>query len=273
MSESKKQKNYEDLVYSDNFMFGKVMEDPCLCREVIECLLQHPIGELKEVQTQREFQFVSDGKPIRLDVYNEDSNNVIYDAEMENLNHQSIKRHELPRRSRFYQSSIDIDFLDKGNSYKILPESNVIFICTFDPFKRGRSVYTFKERCNENSEIELDDGTAKIFYNCTYSGNDLPESLREFYDYVISGKLSGTLTQKINEAVEKGRKNEIWRTQYMKELVLLQDAREEGREERDYEMISEMLRRGKTIQEIVDFCNYPIELVQKVSKELKVIEG
>ena len=231
MGESKKQKKFDELSYSDNFMFGKVMEDSNLCKEVIECLLQHPIGELKAVQTQREFQFVSDGKPIRLDVYNEDSNKVIYDAEMENLNHKSIESHELPKRSRFYQSSIDIDFLDKGNSYRRLPESNVIFICTFDPFKLGKSVYTFKERCSENSEIELKDGTSKIFYNCTYTGDDLPEAIREYYDYVITGKSRGALTQRINEAVEIGRKNEIWRTQYMKELVLLQDAKEEGREE------------------------------------------
>lgn len=36
----KKSKNFEDLVFSDDFMFGKVMEDKQLCREVLTCLLQ-----------------------------------------------------------------------------------------------------------------------------------------------------------------------------------------------------------------------------------------
>ena len=31
-------KNYEELRLSDDFMFGKVMEDSGLCREVLECL-------------------------------------------------------------------------------------------------------------------------------------------------------------------------------------------------------------------------------------------
>ena len=84
------------------------MEDSELCREVLECLLQHPINELKEVQTQRELQYSVDGKPIRLDLYNEDSGGRVYDVEMQNLNHKKPEDHQLPRRSRFYQASIDI---------------------------------------------------------------------------------------------------------------------------------------------------------------------
>lgn len=269
MSESRKDKSFEELKFSDNFMFGKVMEDTELCKEVIECLLQHPIGELTEVQTEREYRFTSDGKPIRLDVYNKDENDVIYDAEMENLNHKSVQSHELPKRSRFYQSSIDVDCLYKSNAYSKLPESNIMFICTFDPFGLGRSRYVFKELCEDNPKIVLGDGTSKIFFNCTYQGNDIPDNLRKLYDYVRLGITSSELTDRINTAVEKGRKNEIWRTQYMKELVLIQDAREEGREERDKEKITDMLLRGKTVNEIVDFCNYPYDQVKAVADSLK----
>lgn len=292
MSKLREMRSYEELRYRDDFMFGKVMEDPELCREVLECLLQRPVGELTEVQTQKEFKYTADGKPIRLDVYNEDSNREIYDAEMENLNHKKVEAHQLPRRSRYYQGSIDIDYMNKGNSYKRLPESNIMFICTFDPFGKGMSQYTFRERCDEDRELVLGDGTQKIFYNCKYIGNDLPDGLREFYDYVETGTVKSELTQRIDEAVVKGRKNEVWRTQYMKEWVVIQDARDEGIEEgieqgieqgiergiergieqginlRDNEKISDMLRRGKTVEEIVDFCNYPLELVKKIQNEL-----
>jgi hypothetical protein len=77
----------------------------------------------------------------------------------------------------------------------------------------------------------FNDGTTKIFYNCTYGGNDLPEGLRQLYDYINHGKVEGALTQKLDNAVIKGRKNGIWRSQYMKERVILQDAKEEGIEE------------------------------------------
>ena len=54
MSEQRKLKKYEELCFRDDFMFGKVMADPELCRRVLECLLQHPVSELREVQTQRQ---------------------------------------------------------------------------------------------------------------------------------------------------------------------------------------------------------------------------
>ncbi len=107
-------KRYEELTIADDFMFGKVMEDKGLCRKVLECLLEKPVGRLEDVQTQREFRYTSEGKPIRLDVYTRDRKR-IYDAEMQNLNHQSPESLELPRRSRFYQSSMDMDHLNKGN--------------------------------------------------------------------------------------------------------------------------------------------------------------
>ena len=267
-------KSYEELQFRDDFMFGKVMEDPGLCREVLECLLQEHIGELREVQTQREFCYTVDGKPIRLDVYNEDSHGTVYDAEMENLNHKSVEWHQLPRRSRYYQGAIDIDYMDKGNSYKKLPESRVIFICTFDPFKKGLSKYTFRESCEEMPELKLGDGTRKVFYNCCYRGEGLPEELQKLYEYVEYGRVDSNLTRKIEQAVDKGRKNALWRTQYMKEWVVIQDAREAGFEDgieqgislRDSEMITDMLCRGKTVEEIVDFCGYPYELVKKIEE-------
>ncbi len=256
MSEKRVMKNYEELCFRDDFMFGKVMEDPELCREVLECLLQEPVGVLKKLQIQREIRYTADGKPIRLDVYNEDSGGAVYDAEMENLNHKSVNSHQLPKRSRYYQGAIDIDYMDKGNSYKSLPDSSVMFICTFDPFGKGLSRYTFRERCEEDSALRLGDGTRKIFYNCNYMGEDLSEDLRKLYDYVEGGRPESKLTQKIENAVNKGRKNAIWRTQYMKEWVILQDAKDEGREEgRDEHLISQVcrkLRKGKQLQQIAD---------------------
>ena len=268
MGKQRTMKSFNELGFSDDFMFGKVMEDKELCREVLECLLQRSVGELTEVQTQKELKYTSDGKPIRLDVYNEDTNRTVYDAEMQNQNNKSVESLELPKRSRFYQGAIDIDFMDRGNLYSKLPDSNVIFICTFDPFGYGLSKYTFTTRCDEQPELLLNDGTIKLYYNCTYSGNDLPEDLKKLYDYVQTGSAGSNLTKKIDAAVVKGRKNEIWRTQYMKEWVVLQEAKEEGREEAEFDRISIMLKKGKTAEEIADFCGYSVETVKAVEEKL-----
>ena len=223
-------KPYEELEFRDDFMFGKVMQDKELCREVLECLLQHPVGELEDPVPQREFRYTSDGKPIRLDIYTRDEDKV-YDAEMQNLNNKSVSSLELPRRTRFYQASIDMDHLNKGGSYKTLPDSAIIFICTFDPFGKGLSKYTVRGICGEDREIIVDDGAVRLFYNCCYKGNDIPEGLRQLYDYVETGKSSNDLTKRIDGAVEKARKIEEWRSNYMIESIRLMDARDEGREE------------------------------------------
>ena len=288
MSAQRKIKSFEELRFSDDFMFGKVMEDNELCRQVLERLLQRPVGKLTEVQTQKEFKHTSEGKPIRLDVYNEDSEGKIYDAEMQNLNRKTVESHQLPKRSRYYQGSIDVDFLEKGNSYKKLPECSIMFICTFDPFEKGLCKYTFHERCDEKPEICLDDGTVKIFYNCSYKGEDIPDELKLFYDYVENGHPNDELSRKIEEAVDKGRCNETWRSQYMKERIYLQDARdeayEEGREEGRVQgieygkkegaeaerkkSIEDMLRRGKTVEEIADFCGYSKDYIKQVEESM-----
>ena len=250
MSEQRKMKSYEELEFKDNFMFKKVMEDEVLCSEVLECLLERKIEELGESQTQKELQHTSRSKPIYLDVMNITDSGEVFDTEMENLNHKKIEDHTLPKRSRYYQSSIDMEFLEKGDTYKKLPESNVVFICTFDPFQMEISQYSFRERCDQKPEMELGDGTRKYFFNCTYQGDDISKELRHFYDYVINGRAESELTKKIHAAVVKGRKNEIWRAQYMREWDYTKEVREEGREEgREEERINTERERKKAEQE------------------------
>ena len=236
-------KRYEELTIADDFMFGKVMEDKKLCREVLECLLDHPVGELEDVQTERQFRYTTEGKPIRLDVYTRDRNHV-YDAEMQNLNHQAVEKLELPKRSRFYQSAMDMDHLDKGKSYRELPEGKVLFLCTFDPFGLGYVKYSFQNRCEENQELCLRDGTEKVFYNCVSSSEEVPEHLKELYDYIRTGRAESALTRKIEEAVGRARRNEEWRAEYMKELLHDDDVREAGRAEGRVEGRAEGRRDG-----------------------------
>ena len=268
-------KSYEELTFVDDFMFGKVMEDRELCRELLECLLEQPVGELQEVQSERQFRYTSEGKPIRLDVYTRDREH-IYDAEMQNLNHRTVKELELPRRSRFYQSMMDADFLQKGNSYRALLEGRVIFLCTFDPFGMGFVKYTFESRCKEEPDLVLPDGTEKIFFNCGYHAEDIPENLKALYEYIEDGTESSDLTRRLGEAVDRARRNEKWRTEYMKELLHDDDVREEARAEgraegariKMEELIRKKLKKGKSVEEIADALEESVETIQELIEEI-----
>ena len=85
--------------------------------------------------------------------------------------------------------------------------------------------------CKEDRELYLKDGTEKIFYNCAADPKKVPENLWELYEYIRSGKVGGDLSRRIDEAVRRARKNEEWRSEYMKELLHDDDVREEGRAE------------------------------------------
>ena len=65
----------------------------------------------------------------------------------------------------------------------------------------------------------------------------MPENLRELYDYIRTGKVGGDLSRRIDEAVCIARKNEEWRSEYMKELLHDDDVREEGRAEGENQLV------------------------------------
>ena len=129
---------WENLTLSNDFMFSKVMRDKEICRETLEILLDKKIGEITYIDNQKTIDINYDAKSVRLDVYVEDENR-IYNIEM-----QVINKKDLAKRSRYYQSMIDLNAIEKGEIYRDLKESIVIFICKFDPFGKGLSKYTFE---------------------------------------------------------------------------------------------------------------------------------
>ena len=48
------------------------------------------------------------------------------------------------KRSRYYHSNMDMDFLESGKPYQNLKTAYVIFICTFDYMGAEEPVYYFQ---------------------------------------------------------------------------------------------------------------------------------
>ena len=104
------EKKWEEVGLSDDFMFGKVMQDSSLCKKLLERIFPDiNIERIEYPELQKTIKPDSDAHGIRLDVYVRDDKNSIYDIEM-----QAVDTKELPKRSRYYQSMIDIQELDAG---------------------------------------------------------------------------------------------------------------------------------------------------------------
>ena len=121
-------KTLQDLTIKDNFMFGAVMMDEEICRELLELVLGFRIAKVT-VSKEKCFVYHPEYKGVRLDILAADEKNTHYNVEM-----QVFRKRKPGKRSRYYHSQIDMELLRSGQDYEELPDSYVIFICDFDPF-------------------------------------------------------------------------------------------------------------------------------------------
>ena len=258
-------KQWEEATIQDNFIFSKTMElYPHICKKLIESL-HYPERE-KVIENRL------DSKGVRLDVYVEDEENRSFDIEMQIADSDNISK-----RMRYYQGLIDGDKLKHGEHYSALGESYIIFICPFDKFKMGRHIYKFRERCDEDFNLTLDDGAFKIFLNTKGTLDDVDAELKSFLDYVDKGIISGEIAKEIDNAVSEVKINKRARLSfmtfemYLKEIKM--DARAEGiktgRAEERFEMIKNFLLAKTPIEYIKTATGWSEEKILQVEKELK----
>ena len=215
-------KPVDELSFTDDFMFGTVMKNKVICKGVLERLLHIKVGKIEYPSLQKTIAPFYESKGIRLDVYVSDSDRV-FDIEI-----QTSIPPSLPKRTRYYQSLMDVDNLLRGQSYAELKESYVIFICTQDPFGRGLPVYTFHNVCSEDGSIFLDDKSYKVFYNVGAYGKEREAELSALLQYLCERRATSGFTQHIDELVEKAKRNEKFRSVYMSLNIHEDDLRMAG---------------------------------------------
>ena len=202
-------KPIEELTFTDDFMFGRVMQNPEICKGLIERLLEIKIDKIEYPVLQKTISPHYKSKGIRLDVYVEDSNRV-YDIEIQNVLDEN-----LPKRTRYYQSMMDIDLLLKGKNYTELKESFVIFVCKEDFFGLNLPCYSFSNICIENPDLHLGDMTHKIIFNASAFENEKNVEKKSILEYIVDKKSTSEFTNKLDNLVERTKLNEIFRGDYM----------------------------------------------------------
>ncbi|WP_145475234.1 Rpn family recombination-promoting nuclease/putative transposase, partial [Treponema putidum] len=141
---------------------------------------------------------------------------------------QVSNERNIPKRMRFYQAAIDISFLDKGNSYNNLNDSIIIFICLFDVIGKNRPIYTFENLCIEDKNTPLQDGTLKVIINAEAFNNTEDKELKEFLEYIKTGKVKNEFTREIETMIQKVKQNEQARQEYRLLSTFEMDARDKG---------------------------------------------
>ncbi len=151
-------KDLEQLTLLNDVFMSVVLSDRNACQHVIRILMDDPGIELVSVRTQYVIsKVISHG--ARLDVLAEDKKGVICHLEIEGAD---VADHA--RRTRFYGSVTDGEFLRKGRDYNELPERYIFYISRKDIWKNGYTVYEEEKRFRQTGK-KHNDGSHLIYVN------------------------------------------------------------------------------------------------------------
>ena len=229
-------KPLKDLTLLDRFLFDETMDCPEAYEAILQIIFdQENLTLLSPAQTEKELRTAPWLRSIRLDVFALDQDRTVYNTEM-----QAKHRTDLAKRSRYYQSLIDSSLLEPGVAdFNRLNNSCVIMITPFDLFGAGKYCYTFVSTCRESPEIELNDGSIRIFLNTRGTNDDeISQELRDFLRYVENTNdatvrsSNSERIKKIHACVNRIKSTEEMGVKYMQkwesEIILHQQGKTEG---------------------------------------------
>ena len=267
-------KPIDELTFTDDYMFGYVMQNEEICKGLLERLLNIKIEKLEFPKLQKSIAPHYESKGVRLDVYIKDSTRV-FDIEIQN-----ILDEELPTRTRYYQAMMDIDLLLKGKKYSELKESFVIFVCKDDFFKENLPCYTFSNLCHEKLTLELGDKTHKIIFNASAFANEKDIERKSLLEYIKSKKSTSTFTKMIDQIVETTKQNQTFRGDYMAWGLAEQDAEKrgykagvadgisQGAEQKAIETAKNLIIKNIPLETIAECTGLSLETIEQIAKEI-----
>ena len=270
-------KKFEDLTFTDHYMFEKVLKNPEICKELLERLLKIQIERLEYPEVEKTISPYYETKGVRLDVYVKD-NNKVFDIELQNSTDLN-----LGLRTRYYQSMLDTDNLLKGQHYTELPDSYIVFICKNDPFEKELPIYTFQTVCIENPNLTIKDNAIKKIFNAKAYNKEEDVAIKSFLQYINNNKTVDDFTQRLDSFVEKIKQEEVNRKEYQSMNIHDQDTflrgknegfeagmqqgMQQGIQQTKFETAKNMLEMKLTLKQIFQATGLPLETIENLAKE------
>lgn len=262
---------------SDFALFLSVMKNPRAYRCVLSILMEEPNIELVDVKVEQVILNKSGKRAIRLDAWAKASDDRRFNMEMQ----KDSNSDDIRKRSRFYQGLLDTPILKSGKEtrYKQLPSTVIIFITQDDIFKRDQAKYTFTERCKEIEDLELEDGTTKIFFNMTSKNGS--QELISLLQYIKETRIDNpnilvkdSRILELDDIVQEVKASEEWEAVKMNILEIgIEKGKEIGIERgllvKLTQLVEKKLKKGWSVTEIADVLEESEETIQKIVEELQ----
>ena len=141
----------------------------------------------------------------------------------------------LGKRSRYYHSQIVMEALESGEGYDTLPATFVIFVCDFDPFDKKRYCYTFRNICEEDPDVKLEDESCTIFLSTKGENEaEVSQELVRFLKFVTADlkesemDFGDELVQKFQKTIRQIKTDREMGERYMIFEEMLREEKQEG---------------------------------------------
>ena len=177
---------------------------------------------------------------------------------------------------------IDMDSLMKGQNYTELKDSYILFICKYDPFEDKNKVhfalpcYTFRNICEENALVNLDDKSIKVIYNSTAYKDEKDEKIRKLLKFICTNEPGDDdFSKQLSAVVEKIKENEKFRSEYaamnLHDRDITRAAKKEGIEEgarqKAIETARNFLKMGLSVEKVAEGTGLTQEEVLSLKNE------
>ena len=256
---------------SDFALFLSVMRNKKAYCNTLSIILDEPDIQLKEVKVEHVVLNKTGQRAIRLDAWAVSTDERQFNMEMENHSDKDY----IPKRARFYQGLIDSPILKSGSNtkYKNLPATVIIFITQDDLFKRDLAKYTFVEKCKEIENLELEDGTTKIFLNMASKNGS--QELISLLQYMKESRLDNPeiLVKdkrliELDEIVTEVKESEEWEGIRMNILDIgIQEGERRAKEEAIISMIRACKKLSATCEKAQEIIKEEFNLTEDKAKE------
>lgn len=250
----------------NNYVFSMVMREPKRIKPLLEYILDKKIKHISMVEPEKTLKEKFEAKGIRLDLYVEDMDGVVYDVEV-----QTTDQKNLPRRMRYYQGMLDISFFPAGADYNMMRKSYVIFICNFDPYGEEQYIYTFQNRCDQKPELLFGDDAVKVVVNTKGKKGEISKELKEAIIYLDREEVTGPYSKELDDAVNELKSSEERGQEYMMLMTYGAEQRAAGKYIRNVELIRKWMGKTKRIplEDAADTFNMTVSQLKVVISLIK----
>ena len=283
-----KRKEFSKLNLLDRFLIDEAMEDSENMKTVLDIILGQDSPLRLPPHSEKEIRTFPDNRQVRLDVYAWDDDDTVNDTEA-----QKEDTKNLPKRSRFYQAVQDSNLLPPGSvDFNKLNRAFIILIMPFDPFGKGFYKYTFRMKCEECPDLDLQDDATRIFLNChgTHPEMVSPE-LIELLHYMekstneVAGSCTSQKIKLLHQKVCQIRSNKKMEAKFMRaweereierqkafaegEEAGIETGKTQGKNDLLKSQVKKKLEKKYSKEQIADMLEEDIATIETIINELQ----